>query len=48
MLRKSFCDKKTTIFQGNIVCAGYILGQNMTDHAINGIYDGAANSVGKG
>ena len=36
---------QTTFFQGNIVCAGYILGQNMTDHAINGIYDGAANTV---
>ena len=45
MLRKSFVKRKLLIFQGNIVCAGYILGQNMTDHAINGIYDGAANTV---
>ena len=27
------------------MCAGYILGQNMTEHAINGIYDDAANTV---
>ena len=33
------------MFQGNIVCAGYILGKNMTEHAINGIYVGAANTV---
>ena len=33
------------MFQGNPKCSGHVKGLNITEHAANGIYDGAAITV---
>ena len=33
------------LFQGNPKCSGHVKGLNITEHAANGIYDGAAITV---
>ena len=39
------CRPKNLQSQGNPQCSGYTRGLNVTEHAANGIYDGAAITV---